>query len=428
MNTILPAYLEKYQNNENVTVYKDYTTDGIAKLLQALGNPQAGLACVHIAGTNGKGSTALYTEHLFRSAGYKTGLFTSPHLASICERIRINGEMISEDDFLRCSREAEEAAAKLNKASLTFFDMVTASAFLYFKACATDIAIIETGLGGRRDSTNSVTPLCSIITGISLDHTAVLGNTVEQIAKEKAGIIKPNIPLVTSNKQPDILYVLREECTARQSKMFALGEDFTAGDIKITEKGFMYDYSCGETTLPNIKINSPVVEQIENSACGITACLILKKKYPRLAPNAFAEHLENFIPQGRFTTLAQNPIVVFDPAHNPAAMNSLLAAVARRYAGKKIISVVTFMSDKDYSTMLAMLQQACIKIIYYTLNAGRAYKPSINELSANTELYQNEQKLASIIKKENDGDTIFLFTGSFKLYDIALKTTKLLFA
>jgi len=414
--------LSSYLNNENRSTYLSYSQDAITELLKSLGSPQNDFPSIHIAGTNGKGSTAFYAAKIFSRAGYRTGLFTSPHLETICERIRIDEEMISEKEFAYYSERAESAAKKI-AVKPTFFDMVTAISFLYFKERRTDIAVIETGLGGRRDSTNALNPLCSIITSISLDHTDILGDTVGKIAAEKAGIIKTGRPLVTSNTSNEITGILRDECRLKSSPFYAPGSGFESVNVREKSMGYIYDLkldigSQRDILIKDIEIISPVFEQIENVSCAITAAMLLSHSNPfsKITALDSAKAVSGFTPPGRFQILSQNPLILYDPAHNPAAVSSLVKALSSAYPQKKITAVTAFMEDKDYSTMLDIIGKTCKDIVYCQLEIARAYRPK----QFSGEATASRDELILCLEKKIADDSLFLFTGSFRLFPYAV--------
>jgi len=208
--------LSRFINNENRTNYSQ-DLDHVRAVLELAGNPHAAFQSIHIAGTNGKGSVAHMLNSIFMNSGYRTGLYTSPHLLEINERIKIQDENIPDQVF---GGYVDDISASLDSTGImpTYFDVLTACAFRYFSENHVDIAVIETGLGGRLDSTNVVTPCCSVITGISLDHMDILGNTLEAIAREKAGIIKYKVPVVTANQYPMVLDIIDSASQSNRSK------------------------------------------------------------------------------------------------------------------------------------------------------------------------------------------------------------------
>ena len=417
--------LEKYINNEYKAVFTSYTPDAVTKLLDAFGNPQNSFRSIHIAGTNGKGSTAFYVAEIFKKAGYSTGLFMSPHLDSICERIRLNSELISEQEFARLSRIVQEKADSLENLAPTFFDMVTVISFLCFKEHNVDIAVVETGLGGRCDSTNILLPLCSIITSVSLDHTAILGDTVELIAKEKAGIIKQGVPLVTSNSEYPTFEILKNTCLEKSAPFYCFGNEFKAVNIRKVSSGYIYDLLIEiETTfeIKDIHVNSPVYEQIENTACAIIAVLLLRNDYANISIENASSYLADYAPPGRFQVLSNTPFILYDPAHNPSAISSFMRTIGSEFYGKNIIAVVSFMADKDHASMISIISKFVSKIIYYELEIPRAYKPDSTLFS--NEICNSIDELMSALSSVVIEDSIFIFTGSFRLFPVAKEITE----
>jgi dihydrofolate synthase/folylpolyglutamate synthase len=201
---MIDQILNKYINNERNIGFSHYSPDNIRKLLDILGNPQNKIKTIHIAGTNGKGTTCYLIAGILQNSGYNTGLFISPHLVRLNERISINSIEISDTELLYYIQKADKAANE-NKITVTYFDILTAAAFSFFNDKSVEIAVIETGLGGRLDSTNVILPELSIITDISMDHSHILGDTIEKITSEKCGIIKPGVPVITTNTDRNIL-------------------------------------------------------------------------------------------------------------------------------------------------------------------------------------------------------------------------------
>jgi dihydrofolate synthase/folylpolyglutamate synthase len=350
--------LERFINNERGGNFSTYSLEPVKALLEKLGNPHDKIKTVHVAGTNGKGSTAFYLNEIFRRAGYSTGLYTSPHLKDIRERIRVNGEIISPESFIRLTHSVVETADQTGGLIPTYFDILTVTGFLAFAEAGVDIAIIETGLGGRKDSTNVLAPLCSIVTSVSYDHMAILGDTIESIAGEKAGIIKPGVPAVTSNRDATVVSVLKEQCERLDSPFYGLENDFFAEDIRKVEEGYLYDYRLSdhgkEVLIRGIRVNSPVYEQIENTCVAITAALLLRDVFHMISPAGIAAALDRFSPPGRFMWLSGNPVMLYDPAHNYGAVSSLISAVTRLYPGKSVVAIITFMRDKDYRAIIPL--------------------------------------------------------------------------
>lgn len=308
---------------------KEPTLNRIKAVLEVLGNPQNNFSSIHIAGTNGKGSVSAMLHCVFKTKGLKTGLFISPFILDFRERIQINGEFIPEDELCNLAKTVINTGIKL-----TEFEFITAIAFLYFKNQKCDIAIIETGLGGRLDATNVLTNLkASIITKIGLDHTAILGDTIEQITREKCGIIK-NAPVITSFNQPkEALNVLNEYnlIIPNIQKLKVIKSD-------IFSNQFLYDSCLYKTSLSG-------EYQIENALIVIETALKLG-----VCKEIIQKALENTFFPARMEVISENPTVILDGAHNPDGANALAKAM-HKYDGK-ITAIIGMCADKDCEKVL----------------------------------------------------------------------------
>jgi len=307
--------------------------DNTYALLQVLGNPHLGnVKYVHVAGTNGKGSVSCMIASVLQEAGYKTGLFTSPHLKDFRERIRINGQMISEDEVVRF---VENHRADFEHIQPSFFEMTAALAFKHFADNEVEIAIMETGMGGRLDSTNVITPEVSIITNIGLDHTQFLGETIEAIAAEKAGIIKPGIPVICGEMRLAALEVIKNKAAENNTAVVPLLENNGHYSTDLTG-----NYQ---------RLNLPV---------AITALSILQARGFDIVEQAKHDGLkkvkENTGLLGRWQTLQTNPLCIADVAHNVDGMTEVLAQI-KNLTFKNLHFVLAVVGDKDISTILGML-------------------------------------------------------------------------
>ncbi len=269
----------------------------ITELLSRLGNPQNSYKTILIAGTNGKGSTAAMTASILCRAGYKVGLYTSPHLVDVRERIVIDGKKISRKEFYRTIADVRDKKEQ----PVTYFEFLTAAAFIYFQRRKIDIAVLEVGLGGRLDATNVCKPLVSVITNIALDHTDYLGNTLESIAREKAGIVKQNGICLTAAKQKKVLEVLKNVCRRRHAKFYCLGRD-----IKIKkQKDDFFTYQGFDRNLKNLTIPLQGEHQLSNASLALAAVELCEKKGIHVNGAAIYAGLANTqlgSPAGSFTT------------------------------------------------------------------------------------------------------------------------------
>ena len=296
-------------------------------LMDYLGHPERGLRCIHVAGTNGKGSTSSMLASVLMEAGYRTGLYTSPHLIDFRERMRVDGEMIPKEfvaDFV------ERHLDFFTAHSFSFFEMTTAMAFCWFRACGVDVAVVETGLGGRLDSTNVVRPDLSVITNIALDHTAILGDTRVQIAGEKAGIIKPGVPVLIGENDPEIEPVFRAKAAREGAPLY-----FTDHGIRLE------DYPC------------PLEGDYQrfNIATVVAACGILRESWKL---RGLARVVDNTHLQGRWQVLSRRPLVVCDTGHNVNGIGEIVRQLSHTPKGR-LFMVFGMVNDKDVDGVLALL-------------------------------------------------------------------------
>jgi dihydrofolate synthase/folylpolyglutamate synthase len=414
--------LSRYTNNEKVTGgFTAYSPDAILQAKQQLGNPDRGFLSIHVAGTNGKGSVCHMLSGILSGSGYKTGLYTSPHLESVCERISINGRNISPEELLNIIDIIEMSLAGKN-ISLTWFDMMTLSALLYFSNSWVDAALIETGLGGRLDSTNIITPAASIITDISLDHRHILGDTVELIAEEKAGIIKKGIPCVTTNTQAAAVDVLRRHAEKLHAGLSIRDTDYRADDIHRTDKGILFSYRDDQETIEGIELPFKGLFQTSNAAAAIRTLRLLGASFPQITPDTIRSALRKAVVPGRMQVLSRDPLVIFDPAHNRQALASLCDTMLAGYRAEELVFFVSFMADKEPLALTELLRSRGIQqIIYCDLPDERGFhpEPGIFDLILN-------DSIAGIAEEIAKRNCISVFTGSFRLYSAASASARLL--
>lgn len=330
------------------------------KLLAALGNPEKNLKIIHVAGTNGKGSVCAYIERILRTNGYSTGLFTSPHLMDIRERICVNGQMISKEEFVS-GFEKVNAAALENQLELAYFDYLFGIAVEAFTAKKVDFCILETGLGGRLDATNAVEnkALC-VITTISLEHTKILGDTVAKIAAEKAGIIMPGVPVVYSGKNKSAAEVIRrtaKECQRKGAKNNAYIVEVSPGDCSIIKNtGKSIDFSIHNEYYKNdcFTITTGAMYQADNCTEALTAVSVLEKLgIVRLFEDKVKEAVKETYWQGRMEEIRQD--VYVDGAHNPEGIEAFVESAAVIGRSRKCYLFFSVVNDKNYEEMICRL-------------------------------------------------------------------------
>lgn len=324
------------------------------KLLELLGNPNKNLKIIHIAGTNGKGSVCSYIDDILKKSGYKTGLFTSPHLVTIRERIQVDGELISREDFTQYFNKVYETA-RANNLKLAYFDFFFGAAMLYFDKCKVDYVVLETGLGGSLDATNAVhNPLCCVITTISLEHTAILGDTIKKIAEQKAGIIKQGVPVVYADDNEasgvieDIAHSKNSYCYGVSPQQYQIIKNFN-GCIDFSLHNEYYINNC-------LRLATPAIYQVENVSIAITVCRLLKHLYHiDIKDSAIVDSAGSHIWQGRMEKLTDN--IYVDGAHNPQGIQSFVNSVNGMYADStdKAALLFSVVSDKNFEQMISIL-------------------------------------------------------------------------
>ncbi len=347
----------------------------VRALLEAVGNPQQKLKTVHITGTNGKGSVAAMLASVLQRAGYRTGLYSSPHLLSYGERIQIDGTPISERDFTALTDELMPLAEEMSDKP-TQFEFLTAMAFLYFARQNVDIAVIEVGMGGRFDATNVLTPLVSVLTNVELDHTEFLGETVAEIAWEKAGIAKPHVPLVTGERKPEALAVIERECAA-------VGAPLIQTKTDIERRDFTWEYQeFAVPSLGHLQLRLLGGYQRENLAVAIEALGVLQQRL-NFSTEAIRAGLARAYWPGRFEVVQKEPyVIVLDGAHNPHAARALrddLRRYVQKYQLAKKLLLFGVLKDKDYRQMAQTLFPEFDELFLVQPDSPRACAPSALE-------------------------------------------------
>jgi dihydrofolate synthase/folylpolyglutamate synthase len=350
----------------------------ITILAERLGRPDRAYPSAHIAGTNGKGSTAAFLESILRRSGFRTGLNTSPHLEKINERIRVSGEEISDQAFaeaftrIQALNEELLAAGKL-RAHPTYFECVTAMAFEYFASERVDFGVFEVGLGGRLDATNILTPVVSVITRVDFDHESFLGHSLAEIAMEKAGILKPGVPLILSEQRPEALEVIRARATELGCAVIETGAAFRI-EKEWTENG------CGRAVVSEnasgwslqLAPRLPGKFQIQNSLNAVAAARYLQNRGYRISDDAIVQGIAEALWPGRLEKLQSDPDVYLDGAHNPSAARELAAFLEQYLAGRKIWLVFGALRDKAVDEMAGVLFPLAAEVVFTQPRTSRA--------------------------------------------------------
>ncbi|MFH1226948.1 MAG: folylpolyglutamate synthase/dihydrofolate synthase family protein [Planctomycetota bacterium] len=406
-------YLCTHTDYERMTKYhysqKAFNLKRMALLLERLGNPQQGLRFIHIAGTKGKGSTAIITSRILSASGYKTGLFTSPHLINLNERIQIDGEPISNSIFTRLMEQIRAASRDLKE--LTFFEIITAVAFLYFREEQVNFGVLEVGLGGRLDSTNVITPLVSVITRLDFDHTDKLGNTISRITREKAGIIKPGVPVTTIKQQfPDAMRIIRNSALKKKSTLYVVRNQ--------TSRPYPAPMVLGKHQNENINLALEVIKILNN------------RRLTRIKSSLVIQVLTHLRLPGRMEIINRNPYIIIDSAHNPVAMKATKNTISE-LSYNKLILVIGISMDKDISAMMDIIMPISdIAIITRTKHPRLLdpldFTPYIRECYLERPIFlePNYRRAMRLAKQLTDKNDLILVTGSFYLAGEMLKLTR----
>ncbi len=381
------SFLNSLSDYEKTTGYSYsaayFNLKRMEHLLFLLGHPEHKVPSVHITGTKGKGSTANYIAAILSGAGFSTGLYTSPHILSFRERIKLNGIMISWKELAGLTKIIKPAVELLNKETKfgmpTFFEVYTALGFLYFARKKAGVMVLEVGMGGRLDATNVVNPLVSVITNISLDHIKELGNTLAKIAKEKAGIIKPGVPVVSAVQKREVLSVLKSAAAAAGSRLKIEGRDFKHTVITQNKEGSLFSFRSQELNLNNLKLRMRGKHQAANAALAIASSQIaavgLGKRLDRLK-RAIPCALNNLQVPGRLQLISKKPLILLDAAHNAASAKVLLAGL-KLFKYGKLVMVVGMSANKDNKGFLKVFEKEAALAVFVRSSNYRSADPKI---------------------------------------------------
>ena len=389
----------------------DFKLERVELALRSLGDPHTRFKSIHIAGTNGKGSVAAMLHAMFSAGGYRVGLYTSPHLVSFTERIRVGAAEISEAEVVRLVREIRTAAT-VRGIDLTFFEFVTVMAFLHFARQAVDLAVLEVGLGGRLDATNVVDPEVAVITTIGLDHEEFLGHTVEAVAREKAGIIKPGRPVIVGDVSPEVGAVIRGVANANRAPVFSRDRDFAVTPAS----SFRFSGIGCEIDALHVPLQGS--HQHENAATATAAAVLLRRTLP-LSDEALRRGLAQVRWPGRLDVVREAPLVVLDGAHNADGVATLVRELPAITQGRAIHLLFAVMRDKLWQPMVDTLGRVARTVTLTTVLPPRGEAPET--LARHFAPYcpvriepQAVPALEALVGSVNAGDAV-LVTGSLFL-------------
>lgn len=391
----------------------------IIALCEALDNPQTKFKSIHVAGTNGKGSTSHMLAAILQQAGYKTGLYTSPHLFDFGERIRVNGQMINRDFVIEFTERTKKISAEIEP---SFFELTVAMAFEYFVVEKVEVAVVETGLGGRLDSTNILSPVLSIITNIGYDHMQLLGNTLPEIASEKAGIIKTNTPVVIGESLPETKPLFDEKAAAMGAPLFYAQENLLASEIK--SAGALLKCNLTDSTSNKTEhfiLDLPGLYQVKNLCTVLTAEKVLKARgfiISEANRNFALAHVRSLTGlRGRWEILHTKPLIIADVGHNEDGIRQIVSQLNIGYPNAKKHFILGFVRDKDIEQVLKVLPE---QAEYYFTNAHipRAMPHTeLKELAITKGLhgasYQNINDALQAAKKAASTEDVIMICGSF---------------
>ena len=388
-----------------------FSLDPISRFLERLNNPQDAYGTVLVGGTNGKGSIAAMVASVM-SRGFRVGLYTSPHLIDVRERIRVDGDMISQEEMDAWIEKVKAHSTE----NLTYFEFLTAVAFLYFHQRKVDLAILEVGMGGRLDATNVVSPLVSVVSNISLDHTEYLGRRLEEIAWEKGGIIKNGGVCITAVKQRRLQELLEETCRTRGATLYRIGRE-----IKInTHPDGSFSYRGIGTRYDNLVCPLRGRHQIVNAAAALCVIEALAMKGFRVDDDAVFKGIRDVKWEGRLEVIRHSPTVLLDGAHNAGGASTLARALREEFSYKKLIFIFGVLKDKDYKAMLKKLLPLGDRLILTSPDTERAMPPEAivpvaKQYLRRIEVVKNSRDALKRALSVADQNDLICITGSLYL-------------
>ena len=367
------------------------------ELLKRLGDPQDSLSFIHVAGTNGKGSVLAFLASVCREAGYRTGLYQSPSVFSYCEKIQVNGEPISEEDMAELLTRAAKAGDAMEAEGLphpTAFETETAAAFLYFKEQGCDLVALETGMGGAEDATNVIEhTVCSVIMQVGMDHMKYLGNTVEEIARAKGGIIKPGRPAVLCGQSAAVEQVIREICEEKGAPLTVSRPELA----QVTEEGLSgtsFEYG----RFRNVRISLLGKHQVANACTALEAVRVLRSSGYDISGQAVYDGMARAVWPGRFEVIGRSPVFVMDGAHNPDAAGRLADSIKLYFTNRRILYIMGILADKDYRKVTELTASLAERI--YTVTPENPRALPAKELAACIEETRGESGFTGQVKAE----------------------------
>ena len=387
----------------------------ISRLLSRMNNPQNSFRSVHIVGTNGKGSTGAFISSILSESGYKTGFYSSPHLESPGERLLVDGQELSAEAWIDSVNFA--ASHILPGEDLpSYFELLTAGAFELARREKIEAGVIEAGLGGKLDATNTMNnTACTVIASISIDHTEYLGTTLEGIAGEKFAVVKENVPAVFSGVDSSLREMFRNICREKKALPFIVSEQARVENVKVTAEGNIFDFCANGLDLKNLRTGLTGDYQVRNAALALSAVSFIRESFPKISEDSIRAGMQKVKWPGRLEIVSRNPLIILDGGHNLDGVKNLCTSIRNLWPERKFAVIYAAMKDKDYAECLKVISETLKPKFYLTCVPGMARSATPDELMKAAEKF-SPQGFASpyeaIKKAIDDGNDSVLVCGS----------------
>ena len=391
----------------------------ISRLLKRMGNPQNSFKSVHIVGTNGKGSTGAFISSVLKASGYKTGFYSSPHLVSPAERFLVDGEELPADFWVDAVNEAVRHIAE-GEDLPSYFELLTAGAFEIARRERIEAGVIEAGLGGKLDATNTMNnTACTVIASISIDHTEYLGPTLEGIAGEKFAVVRENVPAVFSGVDESLAEMFREICRDKGALPFIVSEEARVENVKVTAEGNIIDFYAPNLELKRLRTGLIGDYQVRNAALALSAVSLMRESFPKITESSIREGMLKAKWPGRLEVVSRNPLIILDGGHNLDGVKNLCRSIRDLWPERKFAVVYAAMKDKDYGGCLEVMSEALRPKLYLTCVPGMARSATPDELlrAANNFAWEDSPEGfmspdEALRKAIDDGNNSVLVCGS----------------
>ena len=394
----------------------------ISRLLSLMGSPQNSFRSVHIVGTNGKGSTGAFISSVLSESGYRTGFYSSPHLVSPGERFVVDGRELSAEQWIEAVNVAVNVAVK-SGIRPSYFELLTAGAFELARREGIEAGVIEAGLGGKLDATNTMNnTVCSVIASVSIDHTEYLGPTLEGIAGEKFAVVRENVPAVFSGVDESLVDMFRNICREKKAIPFIVSQQAGVENVRVTAEGNIFDFCANGLELKNLRTGLIGEYQIKNAALALSAVSFIRESFPKITEDSIRAGMQKAKWPGRLEVVSRNPLIILDGGHNLDGVKNLCRSVRELWPGRKFAVIYAAMKDKDYAGCLEVMNNELRPDFYFTCVPGMARSASPDELLRAAEKFTRENSpqvfdspLDAVRKSLDDGSQSVLICGSLYL-------------